>query len=98
MTTSVKTLSQLANQTDFIARHIGPNATETAAMLAELGVSSVEELIAQTVPAHASGNRRSDYRSGRAGVLKSCGLQKQNVYLIYWYGLPPNAYAECHSA
>ncbi|MDZ7869555.1 MAG: glycine dehydrogenase, partial [Rheinheimera sp.] len=51
MTTSVKTLSQLANHTDFIARHIGPNAQETQAMLAELNVSSVEELIAQTVPA-----------------------------------------------
>ena len=51
MTTSVKTLSQLANHHEFIARHIGPNADETAAMLAELGVSSMEELIAQTVPA-----------------------------------------------
>ena len=51
MTTSVKTLSQLANHTDFISRHIGPDAAQTAAMLTELGVSSIEELIAQTVPA-----------------------------------------------
>ncbi|MBU2222403.1 MAG: glycine dehydrogenase (aminomethyl-transferring), partial [Gammaproteobacteria bacterium] len=51
MTTSVKTLSQLANHQEFIARHIGPNAAETQAMLIELGVNSVEELIAQTVPA-----------------------------------------------
>lgn len=51
MTTSVKTLSQLANHTDFISRHIGPDAAQTSAMLAELGVSSIEELIAQTVPA-----------------------------------------------
>lgn len=52
MTTSaVKTLSQLANHQEFIQRHIGPDANETAAMLAELGVSSMEELIAQTVPA-----------------------------------------------
>jgi len=51
MTTSVKTLSQLANHQEFIGRHIGPDQAETAAMLQELGVSSVEELIAQTVPA-----------------------------------------------
>lgn len=51
MTNSVKTLSQLANHQEFIGRHIGPDQAETAAMLQELGVSSVEELIAQTVPA-----------------------------------------------
>ena len=51
MTTSVKTLSQLANHQEFIARHIGPDAEQTQAMLAELGLNSVEELIAQTVPA-----------------------------------------------
>ncbi len=51
MTTSVKTLSQLANHQEFIGRHIGPDSAETAAMLQELGLTSVEELIAQTVPA-----------------------------------------------
>lgn len=51
MTTSVKTLSQLANHQEFISRHIGPDEAQTQAMLQELGVSSVEELIAQTVPA-----------------------------------------------
>ncbi|GAA0538802.1 aminomethyl-transferring glycine dehydrogenase [Rheinheimera aquimaris] len=49
--TAVKTLSQLANHDEFIQRHIGPDAAETAAMLSELGVDSVEALIAQTVPA-----------------------------------------------
>lgn len=48
---AVKTLSQLANNGEFIQRHIGPDASETAAMLAELGVSSVAELITQTIPA-----------------------------------------------
>ena len=48
---AVKTLSQLANHDEFIQRHIGPDAAETAAMLSELGVDSVEALIAQTVPA-----------------------------------------------
>ena len=36
----------------FGRRHIGPDATQTEAMLATLGVSSLNELIAQTVPAN----------------------------------------------
>lgn len=35
----------------FIDKHIGPNQAETANMLAAVGVSSIEELIQQTVPA-----------------------------------------------
>ena len=43
-------LSSLANHDEFIQRHIGPDAQQTAAMLATLGVSSVKELIDKTVP------------------------------------------------
>ena len=64
---AVKTLSQLANHEEFIQRHIGPDAAETAAMLSELGVDSMEALIAQTVPADirlpvplATGNARTE--------------------------------------
>lgn len=48
---NVKSLEQLEQKQDFIRRHIGPDAAQVSAMLAELGVSSVEELIEQTVPA-----------------------------------------------
>lgn len=48
MTTT--TLKQLENHGEFIARHIGPSADEAAAMLAELGVNSLEELTQDTVP------------------------------------------------
>ncbi len=48
MTTT--TLKQLENHGEFIARHIGPSADETQAMLAELGVSSLAELTTDTVP------------------------------------------------
>ncbi len=34
----------------FVRRHIGPSAEETALMLQQVGVSSVDELIAQTIP------------------------------------------------
>ena len=43
-------LSALAYHDEFVQRHIGPDAQQTAAMLATLGVSSVKELIDKTVP------------------------------------------------
>ena len=43
-------LTHLAYNDEFVARHIGPNTQQTAAMLATLGVSSVKELIDKTVP------------------------------------------------
>ena len=36
--------------TEFVARHIGPTATEQARMLADLGLSSLDALIAEVVP------------------------------------------------
>ena len=37
--------------TSFASRHIGPRNNEIADMINEMGVSSLESLIAQTVPA-----------------------------------------------
>ena len=34
----------------FVARHIGPRSIETGTMLEKIGVSSLDELIEQTVP------------------------------------------------
>lgn len=44
-------LSALEQRDEFIARHIGPCATEMAAMLAAIGADSLDQLIDQTVPA-----------------------------------------------
>jgi glycine dehydrogenase len=44
-------LSALEQHDEFIDRHIGPCATEIAAMLAAIGADSLEQLIDQTVPA-----------------------------------------------
>ena len=44
-------LSALEQRDDFIARHIGPNDGEIAAMLAAIGAASLGQLIDQTVPA-----------------------------------------------
>ena len=38
-------------QNEFAQRHIGPNAKETAEMLAAIGEKSIEDLIAKTIPA-----------------------------------------------
>jgi glycine dehydrogenase len=37
-------------QNEFSGRHIGPNKAETTAMLSEIGVTSLEELIGKTIP------------------------------------------------
>jgi len=42
---------RLASQNDFQRRHIGPNAAEIETMLAQLGLSSLEDLIERAVPA-----------------------------------------------
>jgi glycine dehydrogenase len=44
-------LSILEQRDEFISRHIGPSAEDLATMLAAVGASSLDELIAQTVPA-----------------------------------------------
>jgi len=50
ISTPVASLSTLQQTKEFTRRHIGPDTHQTAAMLAELGLGSIEELMAQTVP------------------------------------------------
>ena len=45
------TLDQLEQRNDFIRRHIGPGDADIAAMLRTVGASSLDDLIAKTVPA-----------------------------------------------
>ena len=44
-------LSELENHVEFIRRHIGPNDEQIKEMLSMLGVDSLEELVASTLPA-----------------------------------------------
>ena len=96
---AVKTLSQLANHDEFIQRHIGPDAAETAAMLNELGVDSIEALIAQTVPADirlttplATGPARTEAEA--LAVLKQAAAKnkmfKSYIGMGYHPTLTPN--------
>jgi glycine dehydrogenase len=43
-------LNALENHQEFIQRHIGPSESERTAMLKEIGASSLDDLVAQTVP------------------------------------------------
>lgn len=47
---SWSSLADLSRNSEFIARHIGPDQEQQDSMLADLGVGSMEELIAQVVP------------------------------------------------
>ena len=43
-------LAQLEQRADFVGRHIGPDAAETQAMLATLGLDSLDQLVAKVIP------------------------------------------------
>lgn len=47
---TVPSLESLCHSSEFIQRHIGPNAADTKTMLTALGISSLEELINEAVP------------------------------------------------
>ncbi len=49
--TSRPTLAELVDASDFTRRHIGPTAAERDAMLAAIGVASLDQLLDETVPA-----------------------------------------------
>ena len=51
-TTDAISLTQLEQTQDFIRRHIGPSATQTQAMLNDLGADSVDALIDEIVPSN----------------------------------------------
>ncbi|KMN79924.1 glycine dehydrogenase [Chromobacterium sp. LK11] len=51
-------LSELFNRKEFLSRHIGPSDAEREQMLAAVGVASIDELVAQTLPADIRLNRK----------------------------------------
>ena len=42
---------------NFSRRHIGPNEVESSEMLSKIGVTSINELVDKTIPAHIRLNR-----------------------------------------
>lgn len=64
-------LKSLLGRDEFIARHIGPDATEQAKMLSTIGADSLDELIEKTVPAaiHLSNLDMSNQSVSEASAL-----------------------------
>ena len=50
MPSSVQSLHELEQTDDFIARHVGPHAADTAAMLEHIGIASLDALTDAAVP------------------------------------------------
>jgi glycine dehydrogenase len=59
-------LAQLTNDDEFAARHVGPSAADLARMLDVIGVASLDELLAQTVPAAIRSDRPLDLPAARS--------------------------------
>ncbi len=59
-------LAQLTADDEFVARHVGPTADDLARMLKVIGVASLDELLAQTVPAEIRSDRPLDLPPARS--------------------------------
>ena len=66
MSQSRTPLHDLEQHGDFVRRHIGPDAEEIAAMLAELGLESIEELVDRAVPRSIRTERELDVPGPRS--------------------------------
>ena len=66
MSTKRATLAELEPAANFVPRHIGPNAAETAEMLEYLGASSLDDFIDKVVPRKIRAARPLDLPMGKA--------------------------------
>ncbi|SFG06423.1 aminomethyl-transferring glycine dehydrogenase [Neptunomonas qingdaonensis] len=94
-----RTLSELEQQHDFTRRHIGLHGEDQQAMLESLGVSSLDELIQQTVPGSirlddALDMADSETEAQALAYLKSLAVQnkvnKSYIGMGYHNTLVPN--------
>lgn len=79
---SNRTLAELEQHDAFIQRHIGPDEAQQQAMLQELGVNSLDELIESTVPAKIMREQAMDIAEPQSEVealanLKALAAQNQ---------------------
>lgn len=77
MSQSRPSLNDLENRSEFISRHIGPSAEETAEMLATLKLKSLDDLVAQTVPAQIMSSKGLDLGES---VTEAAMLAKARSY------------------
>jgi glycine cleavage system pyridoxal-binding protein P len=65
-------------QEQFQSRHIAPNEADTAKMLKTIGVSSLDELIAQTIPDQIRLKNHSICRLRKASLTTLPHLNKRH--------------------
>ncbi|WP_373975823.1 aminomethyl-transferring glycine dehydrogenase [Chitinibacter sp. SCUT-21] len=84
------TLSTLFNHTEFVARHIGPNSADQAAMLAEIGATSLDDLVGQTIPADIRFNQAlnlPDAMPEHEALAKLKAIASKNIIKKSFIGL-----------
>ena len=89
--------SPLLHPDRFIDRHIGPDEHEVAEMLKVLGVGSLEELIAQTVPSQIRTGKPLELTPGRneQALLRDLeGIARQNQVFRSFLGM---GYSDTHT-
>src|SRR5918994_2182801 len=59
-------LAQLTDDSEFVGRHVGPDADELTRMLAVIGAASLEDLLEQTVPASIRADEPLDLPPARS--------------------------------
>ena len=69
-------LDQLSNENDFIARHNAPNFAQQSIMLKMLGVDSIDQLIAQTVPSDIRPEKEMDLAPAQSENHMLASLKK----------------------
>ena len=98
-----RSLKDLQNAAEFIARHIGPSAEDQQQMLRTLGCNSLQQLTEQVVPeaiAMAEDLAIVDGCSEAQALeeLRALAESEQGVPQLYWSGLLQHYYAQCYSA
>ena len=83
-------LADLENRSEFVDRHIGPSDADTEAMLATLKLKSLEDLVAQTVPAKIrlkNGLDLAESFTESAMLAKARGYASQNEIYKSFIGM-----------
>ncbi len=92
-------LAALENHQEFTERHLGPDAAQVEAMLAELGAASLDDLIDQTVPgairlpaelAVASGRSEREVLEYLKAMASKNSVNKSYIGTGYYNTLVPN--------
>ncbi len=90
MPTSRPSLTQLEMRGNFINRHIGPNPQQSQDMLAELGISELEDIIELAIPANILNHeplKLTETVSERAVIKHLRNMRERNKMFISMIGM-----------